>query len=112
MGTPLALLDGLVGDDPEVVSTDGDHTTYAAQVSVLAYVNATSSFGSGAAPAPPLHVRWTIDAEDRPVAVVEREHGGDGGIRFSDWGSAPPVEAPEGAVTWDELIERLTGGTV
>ena len=111
VGTPLALIDGLVGVDPTVLEAAGDRTTYAAQVSEQAYVNATSLAGP-VEPGSSIDVRWSVDAADRPVDVVAPTWSYDDGVHYSDWGTTPALVPPEGAVTWDELIDRLTGGTV
>jgi len=98
VGTPLALLDGLHGDKATVVSVDGDHTTYAVQLGISTYTNVFGDLGSTDRVLPPVDVHWTVDASDRPVWLGDPKWDAQGGLGFSDWGTAPVVVAPEGEV--------------
>ena len=97
VGTPLALLDGLLGAEATVVSTDGDETTYAVQLAMGLYSTLEGDFGSLDQVLPAVDVHWTVDAADRPVRLADPTWSGST-FTFSEWGTAPEVVAPAGDV--------------
>lgn len=91
MGDPRQLAKALQGTKATVVSSTAAGSTYDVTIDPKALL------GSGAAAAPsagPVKARYTLDAQDRPTAVVVQVQGQSVKISLGDWGKPVSIKAP------------------